>query len=116
MKKNMYIFFYKNICIITYTIYSIFFKNIFIMSKHIICDYIIRYNKAIFLDYDNSYYSIITFENGKFKCNKYDNNILVEDKYISEDEIIKLISKYKIAYINNIEYKLNSGKINSFVG
>lgn len=86
------------------------------MSSHIICELIIIYKKAIFTNYDNRYYSIITYIHNKFRLNKYNDNILIKDDYINEDELIKLMLEYDIAYINNIEYQLNSGEINSFVG
>ena len=93
-------------------------KNTFKMSSnnHIFCDFIRKYGKIIFLNYDNSDYSIIINEEGKFKLYKYINNMLVENKFINEDEIIKLKSEYKLAYINNIEYRLSNGKNNSFIG
>ena len=84
------------------------------MSTNIICDFIRKYGKIVFLNYDNDDYSEIIYEDDNFKLFKYVNNMLVENKLINEDEINKLKLEYEIAYFNNNEFRINKGNINLF--
>ena len=84
------------------------------MSTNIICDFIRKYGKIVFLNYDNDDYSEIIYEDDNFKLFRYVNNMLVENKLINEDEINKLKLEYEIAYFNNNEFRINKGNINLF--
>ncbi len=80
------------------------------MNEHFneqnLCSLIIKFGKAIFLNYNNSDCSKIVRDKNKFRCFKYCNNTLVEKKFITITELINLMTEYDITYINNVIYRL----------
>lgn len=109
-KKLKNYFFIKMLLFININIFKLYLK----MNNLSICDLITTYGIAVFLNSDINkkiLVEIIYEKDNKFNYSKYDNSKLIENKIITTNEIVNVISQYNIAYINNIEYILYNGNI-----
>lgn len=109
-KKLKNYFFIKMLLFININIFKLYLK----MNNLSICDLITTYGIAVLLNSDINnkiLVEIIYDEDNKFNYSKYDNSKLIENKIITTNEIVNVISQYNIAYINNIEYILFNGSI-----
>ena len=109
-KKLKNYFFIKMLLFININIFKLYLK----MNNLSICDLITTYGIAVLLnsDINNKILVEIIYEkDNKFNYSKYDNSKLIENKIITTNEIVNVISQYNIAYINNIEYILFNGSI-----